>query len=68
MRLQIEVNGRLRQVDVQRKDGLFRVVVDGVERIVDVMPEVAVIETLNADGKLQTLRVPYGKIESCTEI
>jgi biotin carboxyl carrier protein len=35
MQLQVEVNGRLRSVDVERKDGLYRVVVDGVERFVD---------------------------------
>ena len=35
MHLQIEVNGRLKQVDVQGKDGVYRVVIDGVERLVD---------------------------------
>lgn len=35
MQLQLDVNGRLRTVDIERKDGLYRVVVDGVERVVD---------------------------------
>jgi biotin carboxyl carrier protein len=35
MQLQVEVNGRVRAVDVEQKDGLFRVVVDGVARMVD---------------------------------
>jgi len=35
MTLQIEVNGRLKTVDVEAKDGAYRVVVDGVERLVD---------------------------------
>ena len=35
MQLQIDVNGRLRTVDIERKDGLYRVVIDGVERLVD---------------------------------
>jgi biotin carboxyl carrier protein len=35
MQLQIDVNGRVRTVDIERKDGLYRVVIDGVERMVD---------------------------------
>jgi biotin carboxyl carrier protein len=35
MQLQVEVNGRLRTVDVEQKDGIFRVVIDGVERMLD---------------------------------
>lgn len=35
MDLQIEVNGRVRTVSVEPRDGLFRVVVDGTERLVD---------------------------------
>jgi biotin carboxyl carrier protein len=35
MNLQIEVNGRLKSVDVEKTDGAYRVVVDGVERLVD---------------------------------
>ena len=35
MRLQLDVNGRPRTVDIDRKDGLYRVVVDGVEQFVD---------------------------------
>jgi len=35
MQLQVEVNGRLRTVDVEQQAGLYRVVVDGVERMVD---------------------------------
>ena len=35
MQLQIDVNGRLRTVDIERKDGLYRVLIDGVERMVD---------------------------------
>ena len=38
MHLQIEVNGRLRAVDIDRKEGLYRVVIDGVERMVDAAP------------------------------
>jgi len=35
MQLQIEVNGRLRTVDIEQKAGLYRVVIDGVGRFVD---------------------------------
>src|SRR5512137_89884 len=35
MQLHVEVNGRLRTVDVERKEGIYRVVIDGVERMVD---------------------------------
>jgi biotin carboxyl carrier protein len=35
MQLQIDVNGRLRTVEIARKDGLYRIVIDGVERMVD---------------------------------
>ena len=35
MQLQVDVNGRLRTVDIQQKDGLYRVVVDGIERTID---------------------------------
>jgi biotin carboxyl carrier protein len=35
MQLQVEVNGRLRTVDIDQKDGLYRVVIDGIERMVD---------------------------------
>ncbi len=35
MRLAIESEGRVHDVEVDRRDGLFRVVVDGVERLVD---------------------------------
>jgi biotin carboxyl carrier protein len=35
MQLQLDVNGRLRTVDIEGKDGLYRVVVDGVERFID---------------------------------
>jgi biotin carboxyl carrier protein len=35
MQLQIDVNGRLRTVDIERKDGFYRVVIDGAERMVD---------------------------------
>jgi biotin carboxyl carrier protein len=38
MQLQIEVNGRLRAVEVDQKDGVYRVVIDGVERLVDAAP------------------------------
>ena len=35
MDLQIEVNGRVRAVSVELHEGVYRVVVDGVERLVD---------------------------------
>ncbi len=35
MQLHVEVNGRLRTVDVERREGLYRLVIDGVERMVD---------------------------------
>ena len=35
MQLRVEVNGRLRTVDVERAEGLYRVVIDGVARMVD---------------------------------
>ncbi len=58
--------------DAGRTRGPFSLLVEGVElrieRIVDAMPEVVVVETVNADGKQQTLRIPYGKVEFCREI
>jgi biotin carboxyl carrier protein len=36
MDLQIEVNGRVRAVSVEPRDGAFRLVIDGRERLVDV--------------------------------
>ena len=35
MQLQIDVNGRVRTVEIDQQDGLYRVVIDGVERFVD---------------------------------
>jgi biotin carboxyl carrier protein len=35
MQLRVEVNGRLRTVDVEQAEGLYRVVIDGVERMID---------------------------------
>lgn len=35
MQLQIDVNGRLRSVDVRQEGGVYRVAIDGVERVVD---------------------------------
>ena len=35
MQLQVDVNGRLTTVDIERKDGLYRVVIDDVARMVD---------------------------------
>jgi len=35
MQLQVDVNGRLKTVDIEHKDGLYRVLIDGVERMVD---------------------------------
>jgi biotin carboxyl carrier protein len=35
MQLHVEVNGRLKTVEIERKDGLYRLVIDGVERMVD---------------------------------
>ena len=35
MQLRVEVNGRLRTVDVEQAEGIYRVVVDGVARMVD---------------------------------
>jgi len=35
MDLQIEVNGRVRAVSVEGKDGVYRVTIDGTERLVD---------------------------------
>lgn len=39
-----------------------------IERILDAMPEVAVLETMNSDGKQQTLRIPYTRINGCREL
>jgi biotin carboxyl carrier protein len=36
MDLQIEVNGRVRAVSVEPRDGVFRLVIDGRERLVDI--------------------------------
>jgi len=38
------------------------------ERIVEVLPNAVVIEIASTDGKGQTLRIPYEKIESCVEV
>jgi biotin carboxyl carrier protein len=35
MQLRVEVNGRLRTVDVEQAEGLYRVAIDGVARMVD---------------------------------
>ncbi|HNV02355.1 MAG TPA: hypothetical protein PLN93_04330 [Vicinamibacterales bacterium] len=35
MRLTVEANGRARSVDVSGRDGIYRIVIDGVEREVD---------------------------------
>jgi len=52
--------------------GPFQFVVDGnefkVERIVETLEAVVVIENINPDGKTQRLRIPYGKIVSCVEL
>lgn len=52
--------------------GPFEFVVNGtqfkVERIVEVLESVVVVENLNADGKTQRLRIPYNKVESCKEL
>ncbi|MCH2174225.1 MAG: hypothetical protein MK193_00685 [Lentisphaeria bacterium] len=39
-----------------------------VEQIVDPQEDLVIIESYNADGKLQSLRIPYRKIESCREV
>lgn len=39
-----------------------------VERISDVLPKVVVIETINADGNQQTMRLPFERITGCREI
>jgi hypothetical protein len=38
-----------------------------VEKIVDCLLSVCVIEITNADGKAQTLRIPYDRVKSCTD-
>jgi len=38
MDVQIEVNGRVRVVSVEQIDGVYKVVVDGVERLMDAAP------------------------------
>jgi biotin carboxyl carrier protein len=38
MQLEIAVNGRSQSVDIEQRDGLYRVVIDGVERLVDAAP------------------------------
>lgn len=37
-------------------------------RIVNALPKVAVVEMRDMQGGTQTIRIPYNKIESCTEI
>ena len=39
-----------------------------VERIAQVLPEVVVVEAASGEAKLQTIRLPYAKIDSCTEL
>ena len=39
-----------------------------VERIIDPLPNVLLVEFISADGKLQNMRIPYKNIESCTEM
>lgn len=51
--------------------GPFRIVVEKrelrVERILEVLPHVVVVET-GTSGRVQTLRLPYMKIDLCEEI
>ncbi len=51
--------------------GPFHFVVNGdefkVERVVTALDNVVVIENISSDGKTQHLRIPYARIESCTE-
>jgi hypothetical protein len=51
--------------------GPFMMLVDSVElrveRIAEVMPTVVVLETVNADGNLQTMRLPFSRISACRE-
>ena len=39
-----------------------------VERIVSALDNVVVIENLSSDGKTQRLRIPYKRVQSCTEL
>ena len=39
-----------------------------VERIIDPLPNVLLIEFISADGKLQNMRIPYKNIEACVEL
>lgn len=39
-----------------------------VERIAEVLPKIVVLETVNSDGKQQTMRLPFSRISSCHEI
>jgi hypothetical protein len=64
-----------RQMTYDAKGGFrgpFEFIVNGtqvkVERIVEVLESVVVVENVNADGKPQRLRIPYSKVESCKEL
>ena len=39
-----------------------------VERIIDPLPNVLLVEFVSADGKLQNMRIPYKNIEACAEM
>lgn len=51
--------------------GPFMITVDGeevrAERIIEAMPVVVVIETIDAANKAQRIRLPYDRIEGCIE-
>ena len=51
MRLTIESEGHLHDVEVERREGLFRVVVDGVERLVDARKLEADFYTIVLEGR-----------------
>ncbi len=56
MELQIEVNGRVRNVSVEPAEGRFRVIVDGIPRLVDAAPIDETTLSLVYEGESQASR------------
>lgn len=63
---------RIATDETGRMRGPFMITTSGVEvrveRIIDCLPEVLVVETATSDAKTSRLRMPYNKIEGCKEI
>lgn len=63
---------RIATDEAGRMRGPFLITTSGievrVERIIDCLPEVLIVETATSDAKTSRLRMPYNKIEACKEV